>query len=274
MFKNYNIKLFFWKSFWLFFITTIPISFLLISNPASVHAQSYGGAIATTHIILGGNSQPGDIVSFNKKTRTFYLSHIPSDKDAFGVVVKNPVLLLSEGGSGVPVITSGEVLVNVTTQNGQIKAGDYISSSSIAGKGAKATNFDQYIIGTAISSFPKTSSSTQLQTKQIYSGSIQMLFHYRTNPLYLGQTSQNINVGKGIIFHIVKYILAALVAIGTIYIAFRVSGSSMRAGIISIGRNPLAKSSIDSILILNIIMIILISAIGFVAALALVFLPV
>ncbi len=261
-----------------FIVGAVSIGYLLIGNPVSVYAQPYGAAIATTHIILNGNPQPGDIVSFDKITKTFHLARIPGDKDAFGVVVKNPILLLSDNSPGFPIVTSGEVSVNVTTENGPIKAGNYISPSSVPGKGVRATVSDPYIIGTAISSFPGISSSTQTQanTKKIYKGSIQMLFYRRVNPLVavVQQTPQSVEIGKNIIFHIVKYILASLVAVGTVYVAFRASGSSMRSGIISIGRNPLAKSSIHSMLILNTIMIILISAVGLVAALALVFLPV
>ncbi|HEC93947.1 MAG TPA: hypothetical protein ENI56_01065 [Candidatus Kaiserbacteria bacterium] len=262
--------------YFFFIIVTIIAGLLWMGNPMSAHAQSYGAAIATMHIILNGNPQPGDIVSFDKNTKTFHLAHIPGDKNAFGVVVKNPVLLLSDNGPGFPIITSGEVMVNVTTKNGPIKAGDYISPSSVPGKGVKATISDPYIIGTAISSFPNASSTVLLQTNKIYKGFVQMLFYRRINPLVavVQQTPQSVEIGKNIIFHIVKYILAALVAVGTVYVAFKASGSSMRSGIISIGRNPLAKSSIHSMLVLNTIMIILISAVGLTAALALVFLPV
>ncbi len=272
-----NITLIYWRVFYYFFtIAIIIVSILLFGKITFVHAQPYGSAIATVHIILGGNTQPGDIVSFDKNTRTFHLAHIPGDKDAFGVVVKNPILLLSDGNSGVPVVTSGEVSVNVTTQNGPIKVGDYISPSSVPGKGVKANRLDPYIVGTAITPFSGVSSSTQSSAKKIHQGSVQMLFYHRINPLVavVQQTPQSVAIGKNIIFHIVKYILAALVATGTVYVAFRASGSSMRSGIISIGRNPLAKSSIHSMLVLNTIMIILISAVGLTAALALVFLPV
>lgn len=265
------------KIFYYFFITIASIvAILLIGNPISTHAQSYGSSIATTHIILGGNTQAGDIVSFDKNTRTFHLTRIPGDKDAFGIVVNSPILFLSNGGSGVPIVTSGEVPVNVTTQNGPIKVGDYIAPSSIPGKGVKANSSDPYIIGTAMSSFPSVSSSSPSSAKKIYNGSIQMLFQHRINPILSlsKQTPKSVAIGKDIIFHIVKYILAALIAIGTIYVAFKASGSSIKSGIISIGRNPLAKSSIRSLLVLDTIMVILISVVGLTAALALVFLPI
>lgn len=257
-------------------IFTLVLS-VVVGASIKVHAQSFGSAIATTYAVLGGNPQAGDIISLDKSTHTFHLSHIPGDKDAYGVIVKNPILLLSDSNpNDFPVITSGEVSVNVTTQNGPIKAGDYISPSSIPGKGVRATISDPYIIGTAISSLVEASSSPVQKTKQIYAGSIQMIFYRRINPLVavVQQTPQSIKIGKSIIFHIIKYILAALVAIGTVYVAFKVSASNMENGIISIGRNPLAKASIRSMLIINIIMILFISSIGLAAALAIVFLPV
>ncbi len=264
------------KSFYIYGMAIIFLGILLVGNPVTTYAQSYGSSIATTHIILGGNTQAGDIVSFDKDTRTFHLTRIPGDKNAFGIVVKSPILFLSNGSSGVPIVTSGEVTVNVTTQNGSIKVGDYIAPSSISGKGVVADSSDQYIIGTAMSSFSGISSSSSSSTKKIYQGSVQILFRHRINPLLsmAQQIPQSVAIGKDIIFHIVKYILAALVAIGTVYVAFRASGSGIKSGIISIGRNPLAKSSIRSLLVLDTVMIILISVVGLTAAVALVFLPV
>lgn len=278
MYLNSKMKVTFPQYTYSIIITIVVVAtgFLLMSNPVSVHAQPYGTAIATKHTILNGDPKSGDIVSFDKRTKIFYLARIPGDKNVFGVVVKNPVLLLSDNSSGSPIITSGEVSVNVTTKNGPIKVGDYISASSVPGKGARATISDLEIIGTAISSFPDTSLDVPLQTNKIYKGTVQVLFYRRTNPLIatVQQTPQSVEIGKNIIFHIVKYILATLVAVGTVAIAFKASGSSMRSGIISIGRNPLAKSSIHSMIILNTIIIILISAVGMAVALALVFLPV
>lgn len=258
-----------------FVTTTFIVSIFLVSIPTNTSAQSnanVSSGIAMLHIIIGDTTQSGDIISFDRRSQTFHLTHIPGDKDAFGVVIKDPVLLLSNGRPGTPIITNGEVSVNVTTKNGPISIGDYISPSSIAGKGARAVDSDPYIIGTALSSFSGNASSTN----GVRNGSIRMLFLHRINPLAsAGQNiPQSVEIGKNIIFHVIKYILATLVAIGTVYVAFKVSASSMKTGIISIGRNPLAKTSINSMLAINAIMVILISSVGLIAALALVFLPV
>lgn len=259
------------------FVTIMVVSIFLLNSPINVHAKSSSmSGIATMHVIIGGSPKTGDIISFDRRSQTFHLTRIPGDKDAFGIVTKDPVLLLSSGNTGTPIITNGEVLVNVTTKNGPINIGDYISPSSIPGRGAKAIGSDPYIIGTALSSFSGSASSTVSNTNEIQKGSIQMLFLRRINPLASvdQQTPRSVEIGKNIIFHVMKYILATLVAVGTVYIAFKVSNSSIKTGLISIGRNPLAKTSINSMLAINVIMIILISAVGLTTAIALVFLPV
>ncbi len=270
--------LFFRHSFLTLLVTTAVVCIFLVSGSTNVLAQSssLNSGIATIHIIVGGSSSSGDIVSFDRRSQTFHLTRIPGDKDAFGIVIKDPVLLLSNGNAGTPIITNGEVSVNVTTKNGPIRIGDYISPSSIAGKGARAVNSDPYIIGTALSSFSGSASSTASSTDKIRSGSIQMFFLHRINPLASvdQKIPRSVEIGKNIIFHIMKYILATLVAIGTVYIAFKVSNSSIKEGLISIGRNPLAKTSINSMLAINVIMIILISAVGLTVAIALVLLPI
>ncbi len=262
---------------YLFFsFVTLMMGLIWIINPVSVHAQLYKSAtVATTHVVSNGKPQPGDIISYNKNTHIFSLTHIPYDRNVFGIVVKNPILLISDNSNGVPITTSGEVLVNVTTKNGPINIGDYITSSSIIGKGQRAGSTTPYVIGIALTAFPKVSSSTPLHTKKIYEGTIRLFFNSEANPLMIGTIgTQQMAVGKSIIFHIIKYVLAAIVAIGTIYVAFRTSGLDMRSSIISIGRNPMAKSSIRSMLILDTVIIILVSLVGLAIALALVFIPV
>jgi len=108
----------------------------------SVKAQTSnvfnGNSIAQTYIISGGTPVSGDIISFDKETQKFNLSEIEGDSKLFGVVVNNPVLVLNFTDNGMPIARSGEVLVNVTTLGGVIRAGDLITSSKISGKGQKA----------------------------------------------------------------------------------------------------------------------------------------
>jgi hypothetical protein len=74
------------------------------------------------------------------------------DNKALGIISTRPGLVLGEAdGAGKPVIVglAGRVPVKVTTKNGDIKPGDYITTSDIPGVGMKATEAGR-VIGKAL----------------------------------------------------------------------------------------------------------------------------
>ncbi len=252
--------------------------------PHIAHAQRYGNAIATTQHISGGTPRAGDVVSFDPHAGTFYLTYTVSDTNIAGIVAQNPILLLSDKNGGTPVVTSGQTTVNVTTKNGPISVGDFLTSSAIRGVAERAGNTASYIIGTALSAFPPVASTT---VSSSVTGQVQVLLSIGSNPaLSAGNNPSSVSptspaasaaataAGAAIIFRMVKYLLAALVTAGTIYVAFRTSHAAMNSSIISIGRNPLAKRSIRSMLFADTAIIVLISVVGLAMALALVLVPV
>jgi len=77
----------------------------------------------------------------------------PYDPLMIGVVSQNPAMILGEGGENkVPVALVGRVPVKVTTKNGEIRVGDYLTSSDIPGVAMKATKPGR-VIGIALESF-------------------------------------------------------------------------------------------------------------------------
>lgn len=98
----------------------------------------------------------GDVVSVDgnlengvKKSKRQY------DPAVLGIVSTKPGMVLGDStgfGPTVLVALSGRVPVKVSTENGTIKAGDYLTTSSIPGVAMKATKAGA-IIGTAMNSF-------------------------------------------------------------------------------------------------------------------------
>ena len=100
----------------------------------------------------------GDIVSADptlpagaKKSSSAY------DSSILGIVSTKPGAVLDDGiglnqGRQIPVALSGRVPLKVTTENGVIKPGDLITSSSLQGVGMKATKAGQ-IVGQALTGF-------------------------------------------------------------------------------------------------------------------------
>lgn len=245
----------------------------------SAHAQYSDASIARTYVVAGAQPASGDLISFDNASESLHLSNAADDQTLFGVVVANPVLVLQSEGATVPIVVTGEAEVNVTTAGGAIRAGDLITSSSIPGKGQLASSTDTFIVGTALASFP-ASSTPPASAGGLRSGSVPVLLSIGPRPDTAVQTAagsaSETSTGKYAIgaSTLLRYFLAALVAIGSIGIAFRNFGSSIRDGIISVGRNPLAKSSIQSMVILNAFLIVLVSAGGLFIGFAILFLPI
>ncbi len=263
-------------------LVLLAISSFMISRPLIAHAQLNMSSIARTYIISGNTPVSGDLISFDKNTQIFHLSHRANDPNLFGVTIKNPVVVLRKNDGGIPIVETGEAIVNVTTINGPIHAGDYITTSSIPGKGQKMTISKSVVLGTALDSFFGASTTpTDTKTQTVYEGSIRVLISI--GPKVLTSTAPSSPVFSvvnsvtdisSVTSKILKYLLAAVITIGTIAIAFRNFGASLKDSILSVGRNPLARSSIQSMVVLNTILIILVSAAGLFIGFAVLFLPI
>ena len=245
----------------------------------ALYAQSDGIEVARTYIVVGDVLESGDLISFDRGNQQFIQAHFPSDKDLFGVLVAEPILVLTVDDGGVPIARSGEVNVNVTTANGVIAAGDYITSSNIAGKGQRAGDGDTYIMGIALESFPASGDTAQFENGSVAGGSIRVLLSIGTKEqaaltLQPEQLPTESGITEATLLNVIQYIVASFVALGAVYIAFKNFGSNIKDGIISIGRNPLAKSSIQSMVVLNSVLIILISIGGLFIGFAILLLPI
>ena len=152
--------------------TTSNVSYTLCTRSTSVLGNASTKTDATVTLIEVTNStadlaeiystndktiSSGDIVSLDsslsagvKKTSGRY------DSSVLGIVSTSPALTIGgtdgEGISAVPVALSGGVPVKVSTENGPIKAGDYLTSSSTPGVAMKATKAGA-VIGNAMSGF-------------------------------------------------------------------------------------------------------------------------
>jgi hypothetical protein len=223
-----------------------------------VSAQNAGGsAIAQSFQVDGSTSNfiSGALVSTdNTKARTVQLATSSSSKRLAGVISQNPLVALSNGKNQVQVAISGTLLSLVSDINGQIRAGDKITASPIEGVGMLATN-DTQIVGTAQASF--SSKRAKTQTVKDHNGTSRTV-HIGAVPLqvnisyYQAPTSTILppvlqNLANGVAGRPVALVRILLCLI-LLLLAFASIGiliiTSVRSGIISIGRNPLAAGAI------------------------------
>lgn len=249
----------------------------------TVFAQVGGYGIPSTYDVFGNTVESGDIISFNPVLNIHETAKIERDENMFGVVDTTPIVVFRSGVNKLPVVQLGEVSVNVTALNGPIKIGDSITSSQIEGKGQKFEQSEGYILGVALQSFDGTTGSSTVvyEGSEYFVGSIKTLLSIgphldnQTDPVtpatIFVRESGETETGLETIF---RYVTAALFALGTVFVVLKTFGPNVGKGVVSIGRNPLAKSSIQAMVVFNVILILAISVVSFIVSLLIIFLPI
>lgn len=104
------------------------------------------------YFLVDNYSEPGDLIAItNKNTDSYTISDNAYNPFVIGVHSTNPTVTLNHP-EGIPVGLSGRVPVKVSGENGTIKIGDYLTSSSLKGHAMKADK-PCYIIGRALDNF-------------------------------------------------------------------------------------------------------------------------
>jgi hypothetical protein len=237
-----------------------------------VHAEPQDFTVAHTIEIADPEAVDGDIMSLNKDAK-LVRSITASDDKMYGVLVADPKAVYRTT-SDMPVIRNGTAYVNVSTAGGPIAIGDYITTSTLAGKGMKAPDNSGYMLGAALAAFDgKEGTSVTVDGKQAMQGKVLVTVGigpaspilFKAGGGVMGTIKQIVNavmynIGASKQFErITRIILAILIVLIVIYIAFRTFGKNITKGIEAIGRNPLAKNSIQAMIIMNVILILIVS---------------
>jgi hypothetical protein len=174
------------------------------------------------------------------------------------VVGETPIIVFGKPTTTtLPIITSGETLVKVSNINGEIKRGDFITSSEKPGIGQKATQ-SGFVIGRALEDFNqeegKILAEINIQYANIYPAGIS------AKSIFVRILE---NVGKPENFpEVLRYIFALFLGGGSFFAGFFAFVRALHKGVEAMGRNPLAKSSIRIAMILNLIGILILTMAG------------
>lgn len=217
----------------------------------------------------------GSIVSHQDDQ--YILSPEPYDKSIFGVVAYNAALEIIDNNhtpagsdyTSLPIVVTGTTLVRVNNQNGEIKVGDNLTSSSIPGVAMKA-NKTGFILGVAQNDWTPNSA----QEEGLISITLDPRFAFGAD----SPNSERIGTQLLAVVNLssiaalenptttLKYVCASLLVIGSIIFAFLTFGRIARDSIQAFGRNPLASRAITLGLFLNILIALTIIAVGIGAA--------
>lgn len=228
-----------------------PVETVDISVPSSAGTESsaanvgISGVVATRVPVADGELEDGDIVSISGDT--YALSRAPYDDAALGVVSADPVVVVGGSAGGVPVVTSGHAVVRVSTVNGSIKSGDYVTTSAIPGIGMKADSFGK-VVGIALANFNAAGHDILGRIP------VAVAVQHRGGAGAFG------------ISGMLQPALALTIAFTTILVGFMYFGRVARGAVDAIGRNPLAARAIELNAAFNFVLTVGMIAIGVVIA--------
>jgi hypothetical protein len=239
-------------------VILLSIIFSLIFPYPAYAVSSYAPA---NYYPIAGKVKEGSIVTvINGK---YAVSIKPYDSLIVGIITGTPAVTQKISGPTpfYPVINSGEDYVLVSTINGSIKKGDYITSSTIPGVGQKATGVGN-TIGIAEDNFSATS---KYMLKKI---PVAINIHYvstgtnETSNAVLYSNSKQITIAEQVETFL-RYVLAVLIVIITFVISLKLINKTTNKGIEALGRNPLASRQIYVGIAFNISVVLVILYIGF-----------
>jgi len=202
---------------------------------------------------------PGTIMSLQATNSIHAVPAVATDRpQLLGVVADKPLIALNNGDSRVEISLEGTAPAFVSDINGAVQAGDKITASPIKGVGMKATGAG-VIVGIAQSSLAAASPASRTITD---AHGTKHTVHIGTIPLRLsvGYSSgaDDSQLASFVPPFMLKFAdtvsgkevsaLRVVESVGALLIGFAVATvmlrNGIRAGIISLGRNPLASQTI------------------------------
>ena len=234
--------------------------FILLFSVKLSSAQITSSGIAVSTPVTDPDAQDGDIIctyqSGNARCNKEY------DTAIYGVISDSPAAAIEDEDlqNSRLVISSGVSTVRVSSANGDISEGDFITTSQRSGIGVKADR-NGYVLGMALENYESG------DTNAI--GRIQVMVNIHPTGSLTGSRGnllQFIREGLAVpVFDPVeslRYILAVAIVLISFTLGMIYFGRASRAGIEAIGRNPLAKKVIQLTVFLNITLTIVIVMVG------------
>ncbi|GIW60430.1 MAG: hypothetical protein KatS3mg087_1496 [Patescibacteria group bacterium] len=210
--------------------------------------------------IKDNKGDDGDIVTY--KDGVYNLASEKYDTQMFGVITDTPATSLEDLNltNYKLVVSFGEAVVNVSNRYGDIKEGDFITSSDIPGVGVKATESGQ-ILGVALEDYNPGNPEDI--------GKILVFVDIKTNFIERKMNKNLIEILRTSLtspfmtpIEALRYLLAILAVFASFVIGFssfgRITGTSVEA----LGRNPMAGAAIRRVVIFNFLLTFIIMAVG------------
>lgn len=183
------------------------------------------------------------------------------DSGLYAVSTESPAGNIAEIGTPAPnsffVVQKGTALVRVSTANGPIVNGDFLTSSNVEGVAQKASD-NGFVLGQALEDYSGEGE-----------GLIQVSLNVHQTTAFADVRSNLFElIRRGISapvltpLSVLRYILSTVVLITSFILGFVYFGRMARVSVEAIGRNPLASRTIQFSIVLNIFVMLVIFCIG------------
>ena len=215
-----------------------------------VYSQSIGAGFGVGYDIEEGKGKEGNIVSVTDRG-TYKLSAKAYDPKMFGVIVRETPLTLINDSLKNPkiVLSSGEARVLLSGEGGPISKGDFITSSNKEGIGMRAVS-SGHVLGIALEDFKSTSSSDiKLISVNLRIGNQFISTNPRSNLLQV--LKSGLDAPTLAPLESLRYLLSGLSVVAAFIIGFASFGRTSSTSIEAMGRNPLAKNTIQTTVFFN-----------------------
>lgn len=253
------------------FLFCLLLTFFLLPL---VHAQ--GIEATSLYDVADNDAKEGDILVTTDKGLTRATKSF--DNKIFGVITEEPVVVFKSADSkGKPILRSGVATVNVTALSGPIKIGDYITSSTILGKGQKGSQ-SGYVLGIALAEFTgEGAEQIDGPSGKVALGKIPVAIKIEYAELNAARSAGSLFNSLGASFLdnvrdpksfnvVIRYIVGGTVVILSFVVGFFTFSKSIVKSVEALGRNPLARNAIQLSLMINVVLLITTGVIGIVAA--------
>lgn len=246
-----------------FVFVSLLVVLVLLSCGASVLAQtsSAQSGVAQNTEVADAQSLAGDILTVSsdglKRSTKAY------DDQIYGVIEETPIISFAPKTDKTrAVVTAGNAKVKVASSNGNIAVGDFITSSTNAGIGQKATE-SGYVLGKALEKYD--GGAENLIAVSIERGYAQIGAAKSSGPSGFWQSFVS-DISR------LRASLAALVGALTLIGGVVAFTRVVNNGVLAIGRNPQARVTIIRGMFISGTVVVLIMAAGLGVAVAIVFL--
>ncbi len=234
----------------------IGLSLFFLIIPSSIFAQTTASVAITAEV--EGDAVEGDLVCGSGEK--FSLCNEEYATDIFGVINTSPsVAFEAQDLTGKHLIVSGGTArVRVSTANGNIAVGDLVTSSSQAGVGIKAIR-NGYVVGGALEAYEGGGVGNVLVTINIHPSTSFSDTQANLFQILLKEGLSALTISP---LATLRYLVAAMIVIVSFVLGFIYFGRMASKGVEAIGRNPLAGRLIQFSVIFNILLTIVIIAVG------------